>query len=161
MFQEIKSEDVIQAIKALIKEDNLRQTDYAVWWRGHFISPSAVISKHYELIGNPINRRSINTDQVQSALLNLGFPIIDLSRKDDFFTEKELISFQNLLERKDYNSEDPVDINIGSFLRETIWTKTKIWAEKLGELGWVVVSAKRLWNTRHQKKGFQTYFSYF
>ncbi len=160
MFQEIKSEDVIQAIKALIKEDNLRQTDYAVWWRGHFISPSAVISKHYELIGNPINRRSFNTDQAQSALLNLGFPIIDLSRKDDFFTEKELISFQNLLARKDYNSKDPVDINIGSFLRETIWTKTKIWAEKLGERGWVVVSAKRLWNTRHQKKGFQTYKPY-
>jgi hypothetical protein len=160
MFQEITQEQALKAIKQLIKENDLRKTTYAVWWKGHFISPSAVISKHYELVSNPIDRNSFDTGQAQKALLSLGFPIIDLSRNDDFFTKKELISFKNLLARKEYDSSNPVDINIGYFLRETIWTKTQKWAEELEKLGWKIVSKRRSWNRRHQKKGFQTYKQY-
>ncbi|QIE58801.1 hypothetical protein G5B37_04260 [Rasiella rasia] len=160
MFQDITQNDAVLSIKALIREDNLRKTDYAVWWKGKLISPSAVISKHYEIVANPINRDSFDTNQAQKALLNLGFPIVDTTRADNFFTEKELKSFQILIARKDYNSLNPVDRNIGDFLRDTVWSKTQLWAEKLEELGWKIVSKRRGWNTRHQKSGFQTYKQY-
>jgi len=160
MFEEITQQEALKAIKQLIKEDNLRSTTYAVWWKGKLISPSAIISEHYKLVGNPINRDSFDTSQAQEALLKLGFPIVDTSRDDNFFTEKELKTFEVLIARKDYDSSNGVDINIGNFLKEIVWTKTKIWAEKLEQKGWQVVSKRRGWNTRHQKKGFQTYKQY-
>lgn len=160
MFQDITQNDAVLAVKALIREENLRKTDYAIWWKGKLISPSAVISKHYEIADNPINRNSFDTNQAQKALLDLGFPIIDTTRDDNFFTEKELKSFQILIARKNYNSLNPIDRNIGDFLRDTVWSKTQLWAEKLEELGWKIVSKRRGWNRRHQKKGFQTYKQY-
>tara|TARA_R100000935_G_scaffold15425_1_gene30757 strand:- start:25804 stop:27636 length:1833 start_codon:yes stop_codon:yes gene_type:complete len=160
MFAELTQENVITAIKTLIREGSINTTQYAVWWKDKFISPALVITKHYELEGKTINRKSINTDQAQKRLLELGFPIVETNIQDNFFSEKELKSFQILLARKDYDSTNAVDINIGSFLRETVWSKTQLWAEKLEQLGWKLVSKRKGWNTRHQKKGFQTYKQY-
>jgi hypothetical protein len=160
MFEELTQRDVIISINTLIKEESINDTQYAVWWKHKLISPARIITKHYKLQGRPINRKSINTNQAQSRLLELGFPIVDTATTDNFFSEKELNSFQILIARKDYDSSNPVDVNIGVFLRETVWTKTQLWAEKLEKLGWKIVSKRKGWNTRHQKKGFQTYKQY-
>lgn len=160
MFNELTQNDVINSINELIKEGSVDDTQYAVWWKHKLISPARVITKHYDLQGSPIKRKSITTDQAQKRLLELGFPIVDSTIKNNFFSEKELTSFEKLIARKDYDSSNPVDKNIGDFLRDTVWSKTKIWAEKLEQLGWKVVSKRRGWNTRHQKVGFQTYKQY-
>lgn len=160
MFDELTQNDVIHSIKTLVKEGNTDNSKYAVWWRHNLLSPARVITRHYELQGTPILRRSINTDIAQTRLLQLGFPIVDTSVVDNFFTKKELESFKILIARKDYDSTNLVDVNIRFFLRDIIWEKTKIWAEKLEELGWKIVSKRKGWNARHQKKGFQTYKQY-
>lgn len=160
MFDELTQAKAEKVIVQLIKDGETDKTQYAVWWKKKHISPTKVITKHYELEGKPINRRSINTDQAQKKLLELGFPIVDTTVADNFFSEKELESFQILLARKDYDSSNKIDVNIGEFLRKTIGTKTQIWAKKLEELGWQIVSKKRGWNTRSVKVGFQSYKQY-
>lgn len=160
MFDDLTQVKAEKAISQLIKDGEIDKTHYAVWWNKKHISPAGIITKHYELEGKPINRRSINTDQAQKKLLELGFPIVDTTVTDNFFSTKELESFQKLLARKDYNPSNKVDVNIGEFLRETVWSKTQIWAQKLEQEGWQIVSSRRGWNTRNQKKGFQTFKQY-
>lgn len=160
MFQEITPEDALQAVKALIKENELRKTRYALWWKGTLISPSAVISKHHQLIGNPINRNSFDTSQAQKALLNLGFPIIDTSRDDGFFTETELHSFSELTQNRFYNKSKPIDVNLGEFVSNVLWDKTKIWREKLLELGWYKDNNRYTWQTQSSSKQGNNYKRY-
>ena len=152
MFNEITPDEALTAIKKLIRENDLRKTTYAVWWEGKLISPSTVISKHFEIIGSPIQRNSFDTSQAQKALLNLGFPIVDTSRDDDFFTEKELNSFSQLIKNRFYNKLKPVDKNIGEFISNVIWKKTKIWRDKLLELGWFKDNDKYTWQTQSSSK---------
>ncbi len=160
MFDDLTQTKAEKAISLLIKDGEIDKTQYAIWWKKKHISPARVITKHYELEGRPIPRRSINTDQAQKKLLELGFPIVDTTVADNFFSTKELESFQKLLARKDYNPSNKVDVNIGEFLRESVWSKTQIWAQKLEQLGWQIISSRRGWNTRNQKKGFQTFKQY-
>ncbi len=160
MFEDITQDSATYAIKALIKERETKINRYAVWWHGKLVSPSRVITKHYELNNSSIERGSFNTNPAQDRLLTLGFPIIDTLEEDSFFTNKELVSFEKLIRRKDYNPSNEVDVNIGKFLRDTVWSKTVLWAKKLEQKGWTIVGKRRGWNTRHQKKGFQTYKQY-
>lgn len=160
MFSDITEENAKTAIKVLIKEGELNKTQYGIWWKKQLVSPAKIISKHYELQGKTIDRKSFNTNQAQSRLLELGFPVVESNIDQNFFSEKELQSFEILIARKNYDSTNEIDINIGNFLKEVIWNKTKLWAEKVEKRGWKIISKRRGWNTRHQKKGFQTYKQY-
>ncbi|TYQ00230.1 hypothetical protein C7447_101840 [Tenacibaculum adriaticum] len=160
MFEKITSDEALIAIRQLESEDNLRKTTYAVWWKGKLISPSAIISKHFEIIGNPINRNSFDTNQAQKTLLNLGFPIVDTSRDDGFFTEKELNSFSQLIKNRFYDKSKPVDKNIGEFISNVIWKKTKKWRDKLLELGWFKDNDRYTWQTQSSSKQGNNYKQY-
>ena len=160
MFEDVSQKNALRSIKSLLEDGEINKTQYAVWWHGKLVSPAKVISKHYELQGKPINRRGFNTDQAQKRLLKLGFPIVDTKGNHNFFTKTELESFKLLIALKEYDPSNTVDINIGAFLRDVIWSKTKTWAEKLEELGWDTVSKRRGWNARGTKEGKQSYKQY-
>jgi hypothetical protein len=159
MFEDLTTKKAIRAIKSLIKENNINDTKYAVWWNRKLLSPARIITKHYELEGSPIKRKSINTDQAQLKLLALGFPIVENNSKNNFFTNKELTSFKELIKRKVYNKEDEVDKNIGYFLNQVIWEKSKIWRDKLTQLGWKTDKGTKNWQRQSRGKG-QSYKDY-
>ena len=160
MFKNITQKEALKAIDQLIKEGNLRKTTYAVWWQHTLISPAAVISKVYELKGEPIIRRSFNTGNAQQRLLELGFPIIDTSVNDGFFSKKELNSFDTLVNSRFYDKDNPIDKNIGEFISTIIWGKTKIWREKLLELNWTKDNNRYNWQIQSNSKKGNLYKNY-
>ena len=157
MFEDVKEEDVLNTLKNVDQNKQLRDTPYGLWFHSNTYSPAGIISKVYELRGNLINRKTFTTDIAQKRLLQLGFPIVE--NDNDFFNEKELNSFVKLIERKTYNENNPVDKNIGYFLNKVIWTKTQKWAKGLeDEYGWNVKGSKN-WNKRNGSDG-QAYKQY-
>ncbi|MBC8753569.1 hypothetical protein H2O64_02725 [Kordia sp. YSTF-M3] len=159
-FSEITQENIVEAIKAYLKGDRTYASKYAIWWKGKLVSPSGVISKHYELIGKPIDRNSFDTSEAQKVLLNLGFPIVDTSVQDSFFSKKELNSFEVLVKNKYYDKNSPVDKNIGEFISKVIWEKTKIWREKLLELDWFKDNNRYSWQIQSKSEKGNIYRDY-
>lgn len=157
MFEDIVANDVLNAISKIDKNNTLRNTEYGLWFHGNTYSPAGVISKIFELREDPINRRSFTTDVAQKRLLELGFPIVEIG--NEFFSKKELKSFEKIIARKTYDENSPVDKNIGLFLNQVIWEKTRIWAERLqDEYGWHI-GGKKSWNKQNGSVG-QAYKQY-
>ena len=77
----------------------------------------------------------------------------------NFFSEKELYTFTKIIKRDNYDDTNMVDKNIGAFLNQVIWEKTKIWRDKLIDLGWVTDNAKKNWQRQNRGKG-QRYSTY-
>lgn len=148
MFKDLTPQDILSAIESLENKGGSRSTDYGLWYHGKTYSPAGVISKAIMLKGNPIDHRTFTTDVAQKTLLKLGFPIVEVDH--DFFSAKELNSFIVLTARPIYDSSNTVDINIGDFLNQVIWEKSKRWALGLKELGWEYEGAKN-WNERDIK----------
>ncbi|MEM8510468.1 MAG: hypothetical protein AAF717_21720 [Bacteroidota bacterium] len=159
MFEDVKRKEVQKAVHDLIDEGKYDSTTYGLWWNGKSISPAGVISRVYENRKKPINRKTFTTDIAQKRLLELGFPIVDNSRQDGFFTEKELSSFSTIITQNTYDKNDEVDQNFGKFLNKVIWEKTKIWRDKLVEKGWKTDLAKKNWQRQSTGKG-QRYSPY-
>ena len=159
MFENVTRKEVEKAVLALLDEGKYNSTTYGLWWQGKSISPAAVISRVYENRGNPINRRTFTTDVAQKRLMQLGFPIVDNSREDDFFTEKELRSFSTIITNNAYNKDDEIDKNFGKFLNNVIWEKSKIWRDKLVQKGWKTDTGRKNWQWQSTGKG-QRYSNY-
>ncbi|MEM9299321.1 MAG: hypothetical protein AAGA64_13150 [Bacteroidota bacterium] len=143
MFEDLKGQDILNALDSVIKKGDGRESKYGLWYHGKAYSPAKVISEAFELKKAPINRQEFNTDVVQKKLMELGFPIVE--RGNSFFSVKELESFTQLAGRSIYNSADPIDQNIGYFLNQVIWEKSRQWALGLQELGWDFEGSKN-WN---------------
>lgn len=156
MFEDVTDTEALKAIKELIAENHLRDSRYNVWFHKKLISPSAVITKVYALRAQPIDRNSFTTDDAQKRLLELGFPIFD--KEQAFFTKKDLHSFKILVHREKYDKENEIDKNIGYYLNEISWEKTKQWSNKLAVKGWDVQGAKS-WNVQNRTHG-QAYRNY-
>lgn len=148
MFNEITQEDVLAAIKYADKNGGLKDKRYGLWWHNKIYPPKDIIAIIYDLKNQPIQKRSFNTDIAQKRLLELGFPIVEIH--NSFFSEKDLISFSTLVNRPNYDSSNPVDNNIGKFLNQVVWEKTRIWANKIKKKGWTVKGAKH-WNEQDIK----------
>ncbi len=149
---DLNEEDIFLTLKNLNDTNNFKNTEYGAWYRGKHISPARVITRAYELKGQIIDReKDVTTATAQKRLLELGIPIVE-QNEEDFFTKKELISFQQLVKRNIYDPSNPVDRNIGAFLNHVIWEKTKNWGKKLKEKGWIVKGNKH-WNKRNGSNG--------
>lgn len=160
MFSDLTDNDIVASINNLLRTNTYNASQYAVWWRGKFLSPAQVITNAYQLKGTPIVRRSINTDQAQERLLELGFPIVDTAVQDDFFNLKELNSFDILVNTRYYDKDNPIDKNIGEFISNVVWKKTKIWREKMLELGWYKDNNRYNWQTQSNSKKGNIYKNY-
>lgn len=155
MLEDLTQKNIIDAIESFSTNGGMKDTQYGVWFHGKTYSPAGLISEAYRLKKNPIDRRSFTTDVAQKRLLQLGFPIVE--NNHDFFSEKELKSFSELVYRPSYNNADIVDKNIGDFLSQVVWEKTIFWANKLRDLGWVI-EGSRHWN--EQDRNGQRYKKY-
>ncbi|WP_421894159.1 hypothetical protein [Marinoscillum sp.] len=145
--------DILLSLQNLSKNGDYQATEYGAWFHGKHISPARVITKSYELKGQAVDRKKdLTTDTAQQRLLSLGIPIVQRQQDDGFFSKKELESFSLLVKRIVYDPYKPIDINIGQFLNQIIWEKTKIWGSKLKEKGWVVRGNKH-WNKRNGSNG--------
>lgn len=158
MFNDLNQNHILKAIASLLEKDNIRKTTYGVWWHGETLSPAGVISKAYEILGSPIDRNLFTTDNAQKRLLELGFPIVDTSRNDGFFTEKDINTFHRLVKRNKYDESNEVDLNIAKYLNFISWEKTRLWNVGLKGKGWLIKGYKH-WNTRSRTKG-QTFKQY-
>jgi len=155
-LSDLSTQLVLRAIKDLVETGNYQDTNYSVWFHGNHISPARVVTRAYELIGSPIDRKKVTTSIAQKRLLELGFPIIKKS-ENDFFNEIEQRSFEKIVSRKVYNSDNEIDRNIGDFLNQVPWEKTKRWGQLLGDKGWIIKGGKN-WNKRHGKnQGIKDY----
>lgn len=161
MFKDLNGNDILKAINELIKEGNLRPTQYSVWYNKTLFSPSAIITKAFKIKGKELPRRSFNTDLAQKRLLELGFPTIGYPKnlKKGFFSNKLLNSFSKLVQRHEYDKENPIDVNIGRFLNLIPWGKTKQWAQEIEKHGWIIKGRKN-WNEQRNNKSGQGYKGY-
>jgi len=150
---DLNEEDIVMSLQNLSKNDNYQDTEYGAWFHGKHISPARVITRAYELKGQAIDRKKdLTTDAAQKRLLSLGIPIVQRQQDDKFFSRKELESFSLLVKRIVYDPYNLIDRNIGEFLNQVIWEKTKIWGRKLQEKGWIVKGQKH-WNKRNGSNG--------
>jgi hypothetical protein len=160
MVKNFQEGDVIKAIKSLLKNGFQKNNHrYAIWWYGKLLSPSEVISQVYKEKGINFSRKKFNTDQAQEYLLELGFPIVEIA-PTNFFNLKELNSFKYLVTNFLYDKSNERDRNIGRFLSEVIWEKSKIWRDKLKSLGWESDKGNKTWQKMHPEKGKQRYNPY-
>lgn len=159
MFNNLTQNDIVKSIELILLENNTQNTEYSIWWNEKLVSAIEVITKVYTLKEIQISTE-LNLVEVQSKLLDLGFPIVDTVTEDDFFTEKELTSFSKLISRKYYNKDDAVDINIGNFISSVIWKKTKLWRQKLTVKGWFKDNDKFSWQTRSNSNKGNLYKEY-
>ncbi len=164
MFKELNRKDIEKAIIELSSYDKQRETKYRVWYRSKLIPAKDVIRKAYELRSETNPNQKFTTDDAQRKLLELGFPIVDVAftSNNDFFSEKELISFKKLIELDYYDKDNTVDQNIGMFLMDIVWEKTKTWASKLESKGWII-KGNKIWNEQRNNsigQGFKQYTWY-
>jgi len=150
MFEHLTEEEIISAIQFCIKNEDFKESAYAIWYNGKYVSAPGVVKKACELKGIQIERSTFNTDQAQKVLLEKGFPIVQFNVQENFFSEKELQSFSNLVARPVYDKSNLTDKNIGKFLNQVIWEKTFKWAKQLRKLGWEIKGAKH-WNEQDPK----------
>ncbi|MCB0501533.1 MAG: hypothetical protein KDD32_02535 [Bacteroidetes bacterium] len=158
MFDDLDPKEIETAINLLI-EEGFTETPYSVWYEGNLVPPKTIIRKTYKLIGETIPRHNFNTNEAQRVLLKKGFPIVDTEEKDGFFTKKDLDSFKSLIRRTEYDKLNSIDKNIGYYLNQVSWEKTKKWAKELENKGWVVKGRKN-WNIQTNNKTGQDYKQY-
>ncbi len=161
MFDKLNRNLVEKALVKLSSSGNFKDTTYRIWFNRKFIPPKDTIRKAYEIGKIKIPDPNFTTDQAQRKLLKLGFPIVDYSsfNKDEFFTEQELVSFKELIKLDYYDKKNKIDQNIGSFLNEIVWEKTKTWANKLESHGWII-EGRKAWNVQRNNpigQGFKKY----
>jgi len=155
MFTEITQEDVIASInssKTKTFSPSRVGIFYSIWYDGAKYPAKEIIDRHYEL-KNKINPSpNFNTNAAQDRLLELGFPVVqnDLSNELDFFSQKDLVSFNKLVGRKKYDSKNAVDRNIGKYLNKISWGKTRQWAKLLRNDKWDIEGRKQ-WNSQHKQ----------
>ncbi len=157
MFKDLQQEDILKAIKSLDKKI-VEPSRYKVWYNKKLLPPKEVIREAYIINGKKNPDPNFKTDPAQARLLQLGFPIVD-SKSLNFFSEKELHTFSEIVKREYYDESNVVDKNIGKFLNQVVWEKTKMWRDKLVELGWTTDSAKKNWQRQQRGKG-QRYATY-
>ncbi|MDL2143858.1 hypothetical protein QQY79_15125 [Flavobacterium tructae] len=161
MFSELTEEDIILSIESDKEKPFTRKgLDYSIWYNGKKYPAKEIIDRHYELKDAKNPNPGFNTNNAQDRLLALGFPVVqnNLSSSTDFFSQKDLISFFKLVERKKYNSLNKTDRNIAKYLSEISWGKTSFWANQLKDENWDVVG-KKSWNAQ-DKKFKQVYKGY-
>ncbi|WP_420577495.1 hypothetical protein [Ekhidna sp.] len=155
-LSDLTPNQILRSLDDLVESNDYQDTEYGVWFHGQHISPARVITRAYELLDSPIDRRSITTNTAQTRLLDLGFPIVRKTGTD-FFNTTELHSFSKLVEREIYDPGSKVDWNIADFLNQVPWEKSRKWAKGLESKGWVVKGRKN-WNKRHGKQqGIKNY----
>jgi hypothetical protein len=161
MFDDLNENDIVKSINELIKEGNLRPTQYSVWYQKHLISPATIISKAHKIKEIAISRRKFNTDVAQKRLLELGFPIVGFPKDHTigFFSSKVLNSFRMLAKRSVYDKNNIIDINIGKFLNQVPWEQTRIWAKEIEKDGWKIEGGGN-WNEQRNNKTGQGYKGY-
>lgn len=73
-----------------------------------------------------------NAVQAKERLLQLGFPVVPISEGSglSFFSQEELSLFRHYA-RCPYYDDDPVVSNAGHFFSETVWEKSRYWAEQV------------------------------
>lgn len=160
MFQELTQADILRAIDSLLERDYQKSTPYRVWFHGHLIPPKDIVRETYTIKGVSNPSPGFNTDQAQERLLSLGFPIVDFDKsgEEQFFSEKDLISFSRIVSRPSYDSNDRVDQNIGDYLYKIPWGKTDTWAKSLTRKNWII-KGHRNWNVQDKTYG-QSYKKY-
>jgi hypothetical protein len=160
MFSELNRTDILEAIKSKVQNPIRQGADYSVLYYGEKYSPRELITRAYQLSRRTNPSPGFNTNQAQKRLLELGFPIVENTKSQtaDFFSEKDLVTFDMLVQRKSYNKTSPIDNNIGTYLNTISWGKSQFWAEKLkGES--FDLDGKRTWNKTHRVHG-QIYQKY-
>ncbi|MEJ0055736.1 MAG: hypothetical protein WDN75_08850 [Bacteroidota bacterium] len=154
MFEDLTRKDILKAIESLLTKGYERETPYRVWYQNDLIPPKEIIRQAYHLksVINPND--NFHTDQAQERLLALGFPIAESgeSTEDQFFSEKDMVSFSKLASRASYDSADTVDQNIAAYLYAVPWGKTQTWANGLKAKGWIV-KGHRNWNIQDRIHG--------
>lgn len=151
-FNQLSGKDILAGIKSLnlnpaSKKDDSRH--YYIWYEQQLYPIKETVRRAMEIRFH--QKESFGSGQAQELLINLGFPIIhnEFDHADSNFSEIELKSFERLTKRGRYDSDDPIDSNIGLFLSELPWLKTKRWAERLKKKGWQI-KGRRAWNVTHK-----------
>ncbi|WP_298156178.1 hypothetical protein [Flavobacterium sp.] len=151
MFAELTQEDIIESINSETQNPFRQGIDYSVFFNGRMYSPREIITRHYALNGLSNPNPGFNTNNAQEALLKLGFPIVanDFTASSDFFTQKDLQSFDAIVGRRKYDATNPVDHSIAKYLNQIPWGKTKFWANLLASDKWDIEGSKT-WNTTNR-----------
>ncbi|GGH65879.1 hypothetical protein [Phaeocystidibacter marisrubri] len=137
--------DENDVLAAILSGQVASNDEYSVWFQGNSFPVKELFRKAHELSGKSIVNPNFTTDQAQSKLWSLGFPIVDPTCDEWHISYKELESFSILIKRNGYDSSNRIDKNIGDFLNQIIWQKAKKWREGLKKLGWDV-KGRMSWN---------------
>jgi hypothetical protein len=164
--ENIQEKDILNAMKKIDLHGypSSRQSEYYdLIYDNKTYPPKVVISyANISANGEELSSDRFNGgDETNEFLVSRGFPIrVRETRNPDGFFTREDLQFFHRYAGGEYDSEDGVDQNAGTFIRSDIWAKSRQWANLIAERLPFDIEGGAYWNEQSNGRTGQRFKDY-